>query len=221
MSIPVSQWCPESTPEATQDRGQLIACFKGQWEHLGLRPLLISGIIRDILKHHFARVDSIEAPVLKTADWRNALSTGILIETITRWRGDLVEKRPAVIIKRNAFRNVRIVRDDLQGVDEHGDPNYITLWVGSHTIFCIHKTGASTEILANEVQRLLTGFGPEIRDTFDFKKFQATEVGTLAEIEEATESFVVPVTLGWAYEEKWKLRRQTHRLTAVEFIVDF
>ena len=221
MSPVESQWCPESPVKPSQDREQLIGCFSGQWEHLGLRPLLITGVCRDILKHHFAQEKNIEAPVLQNAVWQESLGSGILIESIYRWRGDLVELRPAVIIKRNAYRNLRLVRSDVSGVDERGDRNFVTAWVGSHTLFCIHGTGASTEILATEVQRLFTGFALEILETFNFLKFQVTDVGELSEVEEATENFVVPVTIGWAYQETWKISSQTHRLSTVEFKLNF
>lgn len=220
MSTVDSQWCPESTAEVPQDTKRLLSCFTGEWRHLGLRPLLITGIIRDVLKHHFNVTENIENSALGDAIWTPGRDTGILIESIHRWRGDLVEKRPAVIIKRNPMRNLRVVKGDLKGIDEQGDSNYVTLWVGSHTLFCIHGTGASTEILATEVQREMTQFGPFIAESFDFFKFQCTEVGAVSEVEEATENNVVPVTVGWAYQETWKLVRSAHKLSAIQFSFD-
>jgi len=229
MSTPESRQCPENngpwcaTPpdQPSQDTQRLLACFTGQWKHLGLRPLLITGILRDVLKHHFNTEENIEHPHLREHLWTPGRDTGILIESIHRWREELVEMRPAVIIKRNAMRNTRIVRGDLQGIDGQGDSNYTTLWVGSHTLFCIHGTGASTENLATEVQREMTQFGPFIAKSFDFYKFQCTEVGAVTEMEEATENFVVPITIGWAYQETWRLVAETHKLSAINFKFDF
>lgn len=215
-----SPWCQEPVEKLPHDTRRLLGCFIGEWQHLGLRPLLITGIIRDVLKNHFNVKENIESEYLKENLWTPERNTGILIESIHRWREELVEKRPAVIIKRNAMRNLRIARQDRLGIDRQGDSNFATLWVGSHTLFCIHGTGASTEILATEVQREMTQFGPFIADSFGFFKFQCTEVGAVSEIEEATENFVVPLTIGWAYQETWRLTQESHKLSAIHFNFD-
>jgi hypothetical protein len=125
---------------------------------LGWRPIMITGLVRDLMIRHFSTPANIEEADLRSVLWHDLPSTGILIESIHRWRGDLVEKRPAVIVKRNAQQNVRLGVADRLGADEQGHLSYQTFWVGSHTLFCIHGSGASVEILATEVQRELTQF---------------------------------------------------------------
>jgi hypothetical protein len=191
----------------------------GSLAHLGWRPLVLTGFLRDFLINHF-QPDNIEEPDLQNAIWQEGPPTGILIESIHRWRGDLVEMRPAVTIKRNAYRNFRFLLSDRVGTDEKGNDSFATIWVGSHTLFCIHGTGASVEILATEVQRELTQFAPAITKRLGFKKFQVTEVGSISELEEATENFVVPVTVGWAYEEKWSLAPEALRLNGIDLQFD-
>jgi hypothetical protein len=211
-------WCPEP-PEIPdpQDRGQLAEhCVVGSLGHLGWRPLMLTGFLRDLLTQHFMRVTNIENTELSKAIWVDSVETGILIESVYKWRGDLVEKRPAILIKRNAYRNVRVVMNDQVGIDEEGNPNYMTVWVGSHSLFCIHGTGAGTEILATEVQRQLTQFGPAISQQLDLMKFQVTEVGAISELEEATTNFVIPITLGWAYQERWRLEPEALRLKVIQ-----
>ena len=66
---------------------------------MGWRQLMITGLLRDLLVRHFASPLQIEEDDLKHLVWQEGERTGILIESIHRWRGDLVEKRPAVIIK--------------------------------------------------------------------------------------------------------------------------
>ena len=172
---------------------------------LGWRPILLTGFFRDSLVRHFAAPLSIENPDLRHLVWRADERTGILIESVYRWRGSLVEKRPAVIIKRNAYRNVRYFIGDRAGTTEKGFDKFLTTWVGSHTLFCIHGTGASAEILATEVQREYTQFAWAIKRDLGLLAFAVTEVGAISEVEEANEHFVVPVTIGWAYEESWQL----------------
>ena len=61
----------------------------------------------------------------------------------------------------------------------------------------------------------MTGFGPVIQRTLRLHRFSVTEVGAIAELEEATENFVVPVTVGYAYEQNWLIRQQAPTLRSV------
>ena len=36
--------------------------------------------------------------------------------------------------------------------------------------------------------------------------FQVTEVGAISELEEASENYVIPVTVGWVYNKTWELK---------------
>jgi hypothetical protein len=76
-------------------------------------------------------------------------------------------------------------------------------------------SGAQAESLATEVRREMTEFGPAIRDTFCLLRFQVVEVGAISELEESTENFVVPVTVGWACQESWQLMQQAPRLKRI------
>ncbi len=207
-------------PRPSQDRRQLVGCVANSIAHTGWRPILLTGLMRQLLTSHFSNPRYVEDPDLRdgpyAAIWRDTLQSGILIETTHRWRGELVEKRPAVLVKRNAFRNLRVTIGDRAGVSERGFENFVTLWVGSHTLFCIHGSGASCEILATEVQRELTQFGPAIGQTLALHKFQVTEVGEISVVEEAKQNFIVPITVGWCYEETWELRPEALPLANVD-----
>lgn len=186
---------------------------------MGWRPIMLTGLVRDLLIRHFSTPSQIETPDLRQLVWREDERTGILIESIHRWRGDLVEKRPAVVIKRNAYQNLRMLIGERSGLTEQGHYEYSTFWVGSHTLFCIHGSGASVEILASEVQRELTQFAPAVIEYLGLLKWAVTEVGGIAEIEEARESFVVPITIGWCYEEHWRLELESLKLRKVPLSV--
>ncbi|OPZ61523.1 MAG: hypothetical protein BWY85_02379 [Firmicutes bacterium ADurb.Bin506] len=176
---------------------------------------MITGLLRDMLARHFAEPLLIEEPDLRHLVWREDQRTGILIESIHRWRGDLVEKRPAVIIKANGRRNIRWGIQDAAGADGQGHRLYQTFWAGSHTLFCIHGSGASADILSSEVQRELTQWHPLMLQYLKLFSWQVTEVGAVFEIEEAKESFVVPVTVGWTYTEMWKIQQESLKLRKV------
>lgn len=182
---------------------------------LGWRRLLITGLCRDLLIQHFADPEQIVDPDLQEMVWRADERTGILIESIHRWRGELVEKRPAVVVKPNAVQNMRLAIGDQESVDEQGHHHYATFWVGSHTLFCIHGSGASVEVLASEVQREMTQYASLMTSYLGLLRWQVTEMGEISEIEEAREGFVVPITVGWAYQERWMLRKESLKLRKI------
>lgn len=181
----------------------------------GWQPILITGLLRDLLVRHFRTPLNLENKDLRQFVWRPAERTGILIESIHRWTGELVEKRPACIIKRNGYRNYRAGIADFQGTDRYGFYQYQTFWIGSHTVFCLHTSGAGADILATEVQRELTQFHPLMVQYLGLMKWSVADVGPVAEIEEAKEGFVVPVTVGWAYQEHWRLEKESMVLRRV------
>ncbi len=186
------------------------------------QPILITGMLRDMLVRHFAEPLAIESKDLRRYVWRDNERSGILIETVHKWKGSLVEKRPAILLKRNAYKNQRVALADLSGKNVKGEEEFTVLWVGSHTLFCIHGTGASCEILATEVQRELTQYAPAVRQYLGLHKFAVTEVGAISEVEEATENYVVPITLGWIYEEHWRLNVEALpiRRIPLSFLID-
>jgi hypothetical protein len=160
---------------------------------------------------------------MKQYVWSERADSGILIESVYRYRADLVEKRPAIMLKRNGYRNNPIgfsgqsfgsgfaVHQNEKGAFEY----YTTLFVGSHTLFCIHGTGASTEMLATEVQGHLIDLMPVIRSQLGLRQFTVTEVGAIQELEESSENYVIPLTVGWCYEHNWRLKKESLPLQGV------
>lgn len=200
----------------------MLGCVPGALAHLGWRPVLITGAIRQIVIRHFADLANVEDPSLSDegpgqAVWRDGNATGILIEGVHRWLPDLVDKFPAVLIKRNSYKNVRITIGDRVGMDAQGFDEYNTLWVGSHTVFCVGGNDAGAEALATEVQRELTEFGPAFVRQLNLMRFQVTDVDAAGILEGSRQSFVVPVNVGWAYQEQWKLREEELPLAGFTF----
>lgn len=219
----MAEWCPP-TPSPLPDPGQNQQQLLGRDQysslcHLGWRPQLITGLIRNLLCAHFSSDDAIEDPNLKTLVWNPGDTTGLVIDSVFRFRPALADKRPALLLKRNAYKNYRVSRGDEAAIDRQGNKEYATLWIGSHTVFAIHGTGNSCEILATEAQRDLTQFAPVVLSDLGrgLKRFQVTDVGDIAEVEESTQNFAIPITVGWAYEETWKLTALQPTLEAISF----
>jgi hypothetical protein len=181
------------------------------------QPWIIGGTIRGILQQHF-QTASIEHPALNQLVWRPATETGILIVNEYDWTPELANKRPAIVIKRNAVRFTRLGLGDKQGSSKFGAVTHHTcLWVGSHTIFCISTQPLAADILACEVQRELTEFSPQMMqpDMLHLDSAAVVELGEAVEVEEYKESYAVPVTFGWAYQQNWQLEREAPVLRQV------
>lgn len=209
-------WCtpgaphdPQAAAKATpQERGIRVSTLC----NLGFRPIMITGLIRDQLIRHFSAASQIEEPDLRDLIWRRDERTGILIESQYRWRGTLANKRPAVVIKQNTRTAMRFSIGMKSGLNEHGHYEYSVLWLGSHTVFCLHGSGASAEILGSEVQRELLQFSPVLIEYLGLHHFAVTEVGGVSLLEEDRQTFVSPVTVAWAYEENWTIEKESLKL---------
>lgn len=186
---------------------------------LGPRHLVMTGAIRQILIQHFADVTNILSASLRNNVWTANEETGILIESATRWVPTLAEKRPAIIIKRNALRSVRLgIGNQMQGFRNlDGFSRYEKMKQCSHTCFCVANEGAEAEELGQEVYEELDHFGPLIRCELGLLRFEAVDVGTIVELEEfGRENFAVPVTVAYAYSDTWTLRQYAPLLKRFE-----
>lgn len=180
--------------------------------------MLLTGLFRDLLVRHFSQADNLQHGDLRQLLWTQTDATGILIESIMKWQPQTTEKRPAILIKPNSMQNMRRgIGNRNQGppADMSGNPHHSTFWVGSHTLFCIGGSGAQAEYLQCEVQRQITQFALIIAKSVHLHRLEVVDIGEVSEVEEATENFIVPVTVGWAYEEKWITALQAPRLKVV------
>ena len=213
-----AEWCPTPSDPPSKDAcGTQSTIETGYLCENGWQPLLITGFLRDLLVRQWSDATNIISPENKQYVWSEEQTTGILIESVHRYRADLVEKRPAIMIKRNSFRNIQTgFAGQIFGAGEAAYENekgaisrHTTLFVGSHTLFCIHGTGASTEILAAEVMTHLVACLFPIRQHLGLRQFSVTEVGAIQEIEESSENYVIPITVGWGYEHTWELKLES------------
>lgn len=189
----------------------------------GHAPNVLTGAFGRVLRDHFSNADLIEAEALKNNVWREqpsdttegTVETGILIEPIFKWDPAQLGRRPAIYVKRNGQKTQRYgINDGLQtglGVDEEGNlkinegEQHFVGVLGSHTLFCIGRSGAETEILQGEVFREIQHFAPVLRRDLKLKKLAVTEMTEPQLLQEYDQHFVVAVIVGWAYFEKWRL----------------
>lgn len=183
------------------------------------RAATLTGVFRDLLTRHFASEDTIEAPELKRLIWKNNPTTEILIESVWRWNPQQSGIRPAVMLRRRQCVPQRIgmggERKQFPSTDTEGNPHYMTMWTGSHVAFCIANEPGQTEALATEVMRELHQFGQKLVECGVLVRCAIAEYGEMAQVEGAKDQFVVPVTIGYSFEDSWKICTQAPRLSNI------
>ena len=177
---------------------------------LGPRPHVLTGYLRQWFVAHFAQASQIETPDLRGKLWKAVgTETEIEVESVTRWKPETTEFRPAVVIARNDYKVLRVgINDQMMGAnwgDVSGTDHFATYQEGSHTLFCVSSNATEAELLAGEVEREMVQFGPLVRRELDLKRFVVVGLGKLFELEEARSNYAVPVTVACGIEERWKL----------------
>jgi len=222
----ITDGCVEPSSESGPTRDPTLVDLD-EWSSLcstGHTPNIVTGAFLRFLQEHFADPlkienvalrDNIFTPQLEDTT-EGLVATGILIDPIYKWNPQNFALRPAIYLKRNGMQTQRWgINDgltiglgrDAQGQLKTYEGEYHTVGVmGSHTLFCIGRAGAETEILASEVFREIQCFAPLLRRDLKLKRLNVTEVTEVNKLEEYDQHFVVAVVVGWYYFERWILR---------------
>lgn len=187
------------------------------YDSLGPLPWLVTGILRHVLTTHFSDADGLFLQQLKNRIWSNNEQTKIVIESTSVLRAVLAGQRPAILIRRDEWQSVKTAIGNVAGMTDDGHFQYTKDCTGSHVLFCISKADVETEILAAEVYKYLLHFSPEIRCRFGFKMFELAKIGQLGILKEATDRFVVPITVVYGFSENWTLQQHAAPLKTIRF----
>lgn len=171
------------------------------------------------LRRHFYNANEIEHPNLREYLWRAEIDRRkILIDSLTKWSPQETSARPAVLIRRNSWQvNQRGIGNVLQGqTGIDGWQRYNVLMSGSHTLFCLAREPGECETLAAEVFLELLGFSQELRENLDLLRFIVVEVGQMMIVEESRQHFGIPVTVAYAHNQTWTVRKHVPVLGKIE-----
>lgn len=195
----------------------------------GPKPLAVTGWIRAWLTAHFSDPGNFlennnpNDPVQRFL-WKPDESTGIVIESITKWYPELTESRPGIIIKRGGWKRIKAgIGNRYMGgfnASSNFEGYFENLWQGSHILFCIGNDGAETEILSTEVFREINEFSPVILNILNLKKFEVDSVGEMAQLEESRENFVVPISINYIYSEVWQIKHDVAKINKINIFVN-
>jgi hypothetical protein len=145
--------------------------------------------------------------------WNNPNGRGIIIEPSYKFSPELIGQRPAIFIKRNA---VKLKPMGLNGGLSQGYTGDLTvgigsvslretLFIGSHTLFCLGSKAGFTEAIATEIVDRLLPFLTPIAFRLNLKILLLSEIGDLSKLKEYSDSFVVPITIAWAFTQSWEI----------------
>ena len=188
---------------------------------MGMRPHVMTGFLKWLLMQHFVDPDNLAEMLHRTrfkevGGWKADETTGIYIESITRWRPELAEKRPALLVKRNDWKWERVTIGGQAGSDYvEGHEHFHGFWYGSHTVFVVGNKAAEVELLANEANNFLLRASPKVMEQMDLHRFVPVGMGGLAVVEESTKNYAVPLTFAYVAEENWTLTPLAPRLKRI------
>ena len=234
MSGRLSSNCPENPAnpaevEALYPEGTQPEDFVRKLSALcsyGLTPLVVQGALRQVLIQHFADSRNILSASLRKqlerdGAWRESNENGVLIESLHRWRPELTEARPALILKAGAWRWQRQAIGNFIGADvRSGRQTFHGVWIGSHTIFALAKEGAEAQVLAVEAMKCLTWFQGEIAQSLGMLRFSPAAIGEVSVLQESTENYVVPLSVAYVVPETWSLQPEAPRLKVISWTTE-
>jgi hypothetical protein len=192
----------------------------------------MTGAIMAILRRHFGQASNIVEPDNRGKIWTSGNDTGILIEPVTRYAGAAVQnvqQRPALLIKRNSYKTQKLsIGDRFHGtgvarVDQPGREYVIdsserfgVQITGSHTVFCIGKTGAEAEAIGTEAFFELLEFKQLIRRDLGLSKFEIMNLDEPKLLEESKQHWAVAIPVAYAFRHDWKLRSEGMTLKTLQ-----
>lgn len=211
------QPCPSSNPNSPQTEAlypqgsspEIRVPVLSSLCSYGQSQLVMQGALRQALIHHFSDTQNIlnaswRQRMERTGVWSEGQDTGIYIESLHRWRPELTESRPGLILKEGPWQWQRRGIGDKTGEDwRTGRKNYFGMWSGSHTIFALAGEGAEAQILAIEALKSLLWFEEEIAKQLELLRFVPVSIGEVAALKESTENYVVPIVFAYVVPESW------------------
>ena len=189
----------------------------------GQSPLVMQGALRQTLIQHFSDARNIlnatmRARITRDGVWSPGTDTGIYIESLHKWRPELTESRPGLILKEGTWQWRRLGIGDKRGEDyRSGKLFFGGYWEGSHTVFALANEGAEAQILAIEAMKCFLWFEEEITTQLELQRFVPVSIGEVSALKEATENYVVPIVVAYVVPEFWYVQPDAPRTKRIVF----
>jgi hypothetical protein len=179
---------------------------------------IMTGIFTRLLQQHFSDPANLSynqntepgQKMLEDYIWTSDnTTTKIQIQPVWKYNPQDVQRRPALYVKRNKWETKRIAMNDGMTIGpSNGQVKgefHVRQIDGSHTVFCVGRTGAEAELLGQEVTDLLMCFAPLLREDLKLHRLEVPEVDSVALVDEDVERYVVPVTATYTAMKTWRI----------------
>lgn len=229
MTLDPTQQCPPGQPnpaeiEALYPQGsepQVRVPTLSALCSYGQSPLTMQGALRQVLIQHFSDARNILNSTLRgrierDGVWSPGTDTGIYIESLHKWRPELTEARPGLILKEGAWQWQRMGIGDRKGEDYRSGKQFFGgYWAGTHTVFALANEGAEAQILAIEAMKCFLWFESEISAQLELQRFVPVSIGEVSALKEATENYVVPLVVAYVVPEFWYIQPDAPRVKRI------
>lgn len=180
---------------------------------------MIQGLIMTMLANHFGDVRNIENPFLRQYVWTpDDLTTGLVLNIEEDWSPNIINRKPAVYIKREAVQVVKLAINDMeQGSNLDGRSKYDVLFQGSHTLRCYGNNSLPPDDLAFEVATLVIRAAPVIRNYLSLANLRVTDISAKVRDDTApAESYFSSITVPWAFVYRYQVHRQAPQINVID-----
>lgn len=206
---------------------------------MGTVPYWVTGYFLRFLAWKFSALENLIDPALRVPEflWKpddtvnESMTKGILLTTHTAWVPRDAQQRPAVVIKRNRFNvepqvslgdryhtpTLKIGEHDPNLTANLGQRQQLLEISGSHTFFCIASSGAGAEALGGEIWSALSDYQLILREELGFHRLRTGGMEAASRLEEAAESWVVPVVVSYIYQRSTVINQLSPLLKRVVF----
>ena len=191
-------------------------------ETTGLGGYYMTGIFISLLRYFFGEAGQILYPELRDRIWKPDIKdTRILIESVSFWKPQDLQRRPALMVKRGQQNLLKktIGEGQVQSILSTLD-TFQEFWEGSHTVFALGRSEGEAELLADEVGLAISQFSPKLRPDFKLLRLRLLQYGDVSQLEEDRQYYVVPLTFSYGYVRFWTLQSESPAMKTLQLGTD-
>jgi len=193
-----------------------------------ISPFVLTGVFIRLIQYHFSTPDNISNPALKTMLWTpnnscNPVPSGSAEDspsippTVVWVDSEYSEsvagtnRRPSVLVKREPVSSqpMSLRSEVLPGKDRRTNTvrgkQMLREIQGKHSLICTGTTGASADVLAQEVFERMSAYAPVIREEFNLGMLNVKGFGEVSsqDLSGGKKAYYAVVSVSWAYAERW------------------
>jgi len=186
----------------------ILPKFYEELENKSLTPSLIDVLFCHLLQTYFSDSDNIQFDGLKNKIWTNDPdTTNIRIEPVYKWTPTLVDRCPAIIVRRGELKQQTIgMFAGTQPYQQGKSVESYKIWFGTHSCVCLSTVAAEADLLGYEVAKLFADYKRQILQYFRLNAFDIAGMGPISLVNDtAVQTFAVEVQVLYMFSDFMKI----------------